>query len=102
MELLKKDSSYTLVKYEEIMNNPKEVISNILSDAGFINKDLSFINKSLINLDIDHTVSGNPMRFKVGEIELKLDDQWKSHMSPKNISIVTMLTYPWLKKYGYI
>ncbi|RDH81030.1 MAG: hypothetical protein DIZ80_12980 [endosymbiont of Galathealinum brachiosum] len=102
MDIMKSRCSYSLVKYEDFMQEPTSTISNILADAGLHNKDLSFIKGRKINLAVDHTVSGNPMRFKVGDIELRSDDQWVSRLSKLNNNIVTLLTYFRLKKYGYL
>lgn len=100
--LLKDKCDYTLIRYEDFMENPAKTIEVILNKAGIFNKDLSFVRDRYIKLSVDHTVSGNPMRFKVGQIELRPDDQWKTKLSSLNKRVVTILTYFRLKKYGYI
>jgi hypothetical protein len=102
MDSLAKRGNYTLVRYEDFMTNPVEVVNQVLVDMSVNDKDLSFINNKKITLDVDHTVSGNPMRFKVGEIELRVDDKWKEELSTKNKNIVSVLTRKRLKKYGYL
>ena len=49
-----------------------------------------------------HSVSGNPMRFDAERIEVKLDERWKQKMRWIDSAIVTILTFPWLFKYGYL
>lgn len=102
MDSFAKHGNYTLVRYEDFMANPIEVVDQILMDMSVNGKDLSFIDSKKITLGVDHTVSGNPMRFKVGEIELRVDDKWKEELSNVNKNIVTILTRKRLKKYGYI
>jgi hypothetical protein len=50
---------------------------------------------------VSHTVSGNPNRFETGAVELRPDREWISKMSPRNKALVTALTLPLLKHYGY-
>ncbi len=102
MDLLKCFGGYTLVRYEDFMRNPKDIVGNIMNDIGLYNKSISFIKDKQIELGVDHTVSGNPMRFKTGNIELRVDDQWKGEMTKFNKNIVTAMTYTQLKKYGYV
>jgi hypothetical protein len=44
----------------------------------------------------DHTVAGNPIRFKRGDTELRLDDEWRQAMilSSKFAMDVTDLAQP--------
>lgn len=102
MERLAKYGGYTLVRYEDFMANPDEVVKQVLEDISVNDKDLSFIENKKISLGVNHTVSGNPMRFKVGEIELRADDEWKNELSTKNQCVVSTLTRKRLKKYGYL
>jgi hypothetical protein len=46
-------------------------------------------------------VSGNPMRFDTGDVPLRLDDQWLRGMSRLDWTVVTALTLPRLRRYGY-
>lgn len=102
MDSLAKNGNYTLVRYEHFMDNPVEVVEQVLADMSVNDKDLSFIDDKKITLGVDHTVSGNPMRFKVGEIELRVDDKWKEELSKKNQNIVSVLSRKRLKQYGYL
>jgi hypothetical protein len=46
-------------------------------------------------------VSGNPGRFRTGDIKLQSDEEWKASMVRADNNIVTVLTAPLLPKYGY-
>ena len=54
-----------------------------------------------ISLSVDHTVSGNPSRFRTGKIELRPDEEWKVKMRGADKNIVLALTAPLLLTYGY-
>jgi len=102
MDSLAKSGKYTLVRYEDFVTNPVEVVRQVLADISVGGRDLGFINGNVVKLGVDHTVSGNPMRFKVGELELRADNGWESDLSTTNKSIVYTLTHKRLKKYGYL
>jgi hypothetical protein len=46
-------------------------------------------------------VSGNPMRFKTGRLDLRLDDAWRREMPHRQAALVTGLTWPLQRWYGY-
>jgi plasmid maintenance system killer protein len=94
---------YFLLRYEDFVSNPKLYLGKIYKFLN-IESNLHYLFKkdNTIKLSVNHTVSGNPFRFKTGEIELKLDEEWKKNLNPITRKLVTITTYPYLKKYGYI
>jgi hypothetical protein len=54
-----------------------------------------------VTLGVNHTVMGNPMRLDQGPVRLRLDDRWKTSMGRMHRGIVTALTQPLLRRYGY-
>ncbi len=50
---------------------------------------------------IDHTVSGNPVRFEAGPIEIRPDLEWRTALPTGKRRLVTALTWPLLRRYGY-
>ncbi|GIU00844.1 sulfotransferase family protein [Sulfurovum sp. TSL6] len=96
-------NTYTLLRYEDIIQNPKNEISNILELLKL--KDETnhiFMDEKTVQLNQNHTVSGNPMRFKTGEVNLRLDEEWKEKMNKKDQIITNVFTFPLLKKYRYV
>lgn len=93
----------SLLRYEDFVSNPDLQIRRILYELELDSThDLSFIERRNILLAVNHTVSGNPMRFRVGDIELRLDDEWRVKMPDRDKYTVTTLTWPLLMKYGYL
>ncbi|BBL81900.1 sulfotransferase [Thermus thermophilus] len=92
---------YTLVRYEDVVSQPREALSRLLAGLGITNPNLDFINDRNIKLSVDHTVSGNPIRFQHGVIEVRPDTEWRHKMSTPHRVIVSALTWPLLLKYGY-
>lgn len=64
-------------------------------------RDLTFIEGSSAQLETGHSVSGNPSRFDIGHVELRLDESWRTKLSPRDRRLVTAMTLPWLLRYRY-
>lgn len=101
-ELLKYFSKrYLLLRYEDFASKPKQSVYRIISLLHESCDGLSFLDDYTVWLGNTHTQSGNPSRFKKGKVNICLDDEWKTKLSPKNKSLVAMLTWPLMIKYGY-
>jgi hypothetical protein len=104
MELLRAlHVPYVRVRYEDLINDPQAQILrvgsygkslNIARDVGFVDKDEALVGKH-------HTLAGNPMRFDQGALKLRLDDRWKTQGAVADRRLVTALTWPLLKRYGF-
>ena len=92
---------YLLVKYEDFAMHPKKTCEKILDLINEVPDKSPFISEKKVELKTNHSVWGNPSRFKSGTIELKLDEEWKTKMARADKLISTTLTLPLLKKYGY-
>jgi len=97
---------YVLVRYEDLADQPREMLARILSHVGYeVREDtFSFIDSATgrVFLGTNHMVAGNPMRFKSGEIVLRPDVEWQGKMPTSERFIVTLLTFPLLLAYGYL
>ena len=93
------------LRYEDFVSDPTVYLAETLVGVGFDNeadKLHDVIRGRQISLARDHTVSGNPGRFRTGSIELKPDEEWKVKMTGVDKNMVTALTAPLLLKYGYL
>jgi hypothetical protein len=92
------------LRYEDFVNDPTLYLGDTLVRLGFDDEagSLSIVRGREISLSVDHTVSGNPSRFRTGNIELRPDEEWKVKMSGANKRVVTALTAPLLLRYGYL
>lgn len=90
-------SEYTLERYEDLAKNPRYVMERLLSDLDFPEKNVSWIDRDdCVTLHTSHTVSGNPMRFKTGTIQIYLDQGWKTESPSQKKFWVTVLSLPLL------
>jgi hypothetical protein len=93
---------YMLVRYEDFVDRPGDTISSILRLVQENNRATPFTNNRLLTLKPDHTVAGSSaLRFENGAIELRRDEEWKTKMKDTDRLVVTLVTWPFLFKYGY-
>ncbi len=94
---------YTFVRYEDLMDAPRDQVGRLLRHAGLIGDaaEPSYIEGHRVRLERNHTAEGNPMRFVTGELELRADQAWRRQMPPRDRRVVTALTLPLLAAYGY-
>jgi len=96
-----------LLRYEALLENPRQGLERILAHAGEPVTDESFAflgsdaEGGSVNLGVDHTVAGNPMRFHQGRLDLRLDQAWTSKLPERDRKVVTAITWPLQLRYGY-
>ena len=89
-------------RYESLVRRPRPELERILSLCEpSVPRDLGFLDDGAVELAPTHTVAGNPMRFKQGRVTLRLDEQWRSAMPAAQRTLVTALTWPLMRAYGY-
>ncbi len=86
---------YIRIFYEELVSDPKGTLEKIYKgleiDSNF---DDLFLDDETLVLKTNHTVSGNPFRFKVGRIRLSPDVEWKSKLPFYKKILINLLSYP--------
>jgi len=90
------------LRYEDMVADPLPHLRKISVMLDEPVGELNFIDGHTVHLDvINHTVSGNPMRFQQGPLTLKLDAAWQTQMALSSRALVTALSWPLLLAYGY-
>ena len=92
---------YLRLNYEIFVSDPRTSINGILSLLGETRSKLPFKDEKTIVLKKNHTISGNPVRFLQGEILIEPDLRWLTDMKPYHKLIVTLITLPFLSRFGY-
>lgn len=92
---------YLLLRYEDLVADPEDAVSTVLSAIGAPAGPLDFLSGKAATLQPDHTVSGNPVRFETGEVKVVADVAWQSELSVRDRRVVTATTWPLLRAYGY-
>lgn len=97
----KNRNKYLMIRYEDFIAKPKEIISEILNFISESDASMPFTSDNEVELSVNHSVWGNPSRFKKGKIELKPDNEWKTKLTGFDRFISTACTFPLLSRYGY-
>ena len=97
----RKKGKHLLVCYENFITKPQATIASIMNMLKEESSSHFFEDGRTITLEPNHSIAGNPTRFKTGTLSLELDVEWKEKMFPWARALVTATTWPLLLKYGY-
>jgi hypothetical protein len=90
-------AGYTRLTYESMTRDPVAAVERIsrlvTGTEGAIATQHSVLN---------HTVAGNPMRFTSGPLQVQPDLEWQEALGRRDRRLVTTLTWPLLRAYGYV
>ncbi len=90
-----------LLRYEDFVARPRPTVQRIVDLVGESPEALPFENDRTVRLGRNHTVSGNPDRFKTGSVKLREDAEWAAKQPRGDRVVTTMLALPLLHRYGY-
>jgi len=90
------------MRYEDFVCQPREAVEAALAQLGLSPGPwgLAHIGDRQVVLHLSHGLSGNPSRFRQGEVILRTDEAWRDQMSRRNRIVVTMIGWPYLRHYG--
>ena len=91
---------YQVLRYDDLATDPQAALRVALERIG-IEADLGFLGQSRLQLGPNHTVAGNPLRFRRGELPIAPDLEWRSGLAAAPRWLVTGLTWPLLVRYGF-
>lgn len=98
--LARRGARVTRVRYEDLVADPRGTLTRLATSLG-LDAGLPFLDGATARLTTAHTVSGNPLRFAVGAVELSRDDAWRSGLPYGQRGLVSGLTWPLRSVYGY-
>ena len=86
------------VRYEEFVGGPRQVLTDVAAFAGApVGPDgVAFATDTSVELHQGHTVSGNPVRFRNGVVQLRRDEAWRSNLPAGQRRAVSVLASPLL------
>lgn len=101
LELLaRRGARVTTVRYEDLLAAPETTLTALARELELA-VECPFVDGRTAWLGPAHTVSGNPMRFHVGRVELRRDDSWAMGLPDGDRRVVNALTWPLRARYGY-
>jgi hypothetical protein len=93
------------VRYEDLVSSPHAEIARVATHAGEEidgRVDAERFGRGVIELDVGHTVAGNLMRLRKGPLTVRIDDEWRTGLGRTQRTLVTLLSWPLLRRYGYL
>jgi len=90
-----------LLRYEDFIAEPAGTVASLMRFAGADPAD-NPVRGHTVELHTNHTVTGNPDRFRTGETVIRpQDDSWRSGL-PRSARLATLLlSWPMARRYGY-
>jgi len=88
------------LRYEDFCAAPADSYSAIMALLGEEGPS-PFDGPDSVRLHPGHIVAGNPSRFEVGSVRIRVDEEWRQRMSARDQRLVGWSTYPLRLRYGY-
>ena len=91
------------MRYEDLVADAAGSVGRAWRELGMPGRvEIPMTSPTSIDLSTSHSVAGNPMRFRTGPTELKRDDAWRTALATRDRRIVTAMSWPVLKAFGYL
>jgi hypothetical protein len=91
-----------VIGYHEFCSKPRDLVGEITVFVGEADSKLPFSDGHTVNLGGNHTVSGNPDRYRRGPVPVREDNRWKDQMPARDKAIVSLLTVPLMHHYSRV
>lgn len=90
-----------LLRYEDFVAAPDRALRQVV---GLVDPAQSppLIRGGQVEIGTQHTLAGNPAKFRTGPVQLRLDDEWQTMMDQRQQILVAGLTWPMIAAYGYL
>jgi hypothetical protein len=89
------------IRYEDLVAEPRATIGELGAWLGIGEPVRAFVDTRRVHLGTGHLIGGNRRRFLRGELTITADDEWKTRMTTRAHRIVSALTGPLRRRYGY-
>ncbi len=97
----RRGKKHLFMRYEDFVAHPQKSVAEIMR---FVNEKPHpgpFVDEHTVELEKTHGVAGNKTRFISGTVKIKQDDEWKRKFPLHYKFLVTAMTFPLLRRYGY-
>lgn len=93
---------YLRLRYEDFIQSPQRSLQDVYDFLGESVEIMPVNSHREFQMNVNHTVVGNPMKFKRGTIQLQLDSEWETALTRLDKGTVSLLTWPLLAHYRYL
>jgi hypothetical protein len=91
---------WLFVRYEDFVARPVATVDQVLAFVR-VPAPSPFVSPDTVRLGTNHTMAGNPNRFRTGPVRIVDDDEWKVRMARRDRMVITAAALPLLLRYGY-
>ncbi|HEY7144528.1 MAG TPA: sulfotransferase [Streptosporangiaceae bacterium] len=89
------------LRYEEFIADPAATVGRLLRLCGG-DDAANPVRGRTVQLHTNHTVTGNPDRFRTGETVISpTDDRWRTSLAGRDRLTTAALSWPLIRRYGY-
>ena len=90
------------ITYEKLTESPESSLKSVRDQLvpELAGRSLD-IDGRTAQLDVAHTVSGNPERMKTGSVTIQTDERWRSGLPRRQQAVVLAIAGPGMLRYGY-
>jgi hypothetical protein len=92
---------YLRVRYEDVVADPVGQLRRIATFAGLDPAGLPLDADGRVTLAPTHSVAGNPSRHRTGAVAITDDAEWLRALPGRSYAVVTAVTLPLLRRFGY-
>jgi hypothetical protein len=89
------------LRYEDFVADPRGRVGDLLAFLGVAPNGSPFKGRHELQLSANHTVGGNPGRFRTGSIMIRPDDAWRAEQARRRRLVSTAIATPLLHRYRY-
>lgn len=96
--------SAMLLRYEDFVAAPPRYLGRMLDFVGLpVPPDgAPFVDGTAVEFaEPDHTLAGNPLRFRYGRVPIAPDEAWRDRLPVHDRRLIELVTSPLLLAYGY-
>jgi len=87
-------------RYETFVADPQGTVDEVLAFLG-VDAPAPFVGPETVALGTNHSIAGNPNRFRTGHVRIVADDEWRTKMRMRDRRVVEAMALPLLRRYGY-
>jgi len=91
---------WMFLRYEDFAADAAATVDRVLAFVG-VRSPSPFVSPDTVQLGGNHTMAGNPNRFRTGSVRIDEDDEWKVRMARRDRLVITSAALPMLVRYGY-
>lgn len=93
-------AAYLRMRYEDLVARPRAAVAQILQQIGHAGPN-PVSEDGTVEFGDNHTVTGNPDRFRRGRVAIEEDRRWHTALPRRHRVGTTLMALPLLRRYGY-